>query len=93
MSKAQIVVDTYDETRAKNESPLACYHAAWGATKYQGGIEIWNSNNGPISVISSAPNQIFKFPNQIFEFDDGSSVSVTYGGAHILTEVDSDDKS
>lgn len=39
MSKAQIVVDTYDETRAKNESPLACYHAAWGATKYQGALK------------------------------------------------------
>lgn len=86
MSKAQIVVGTYDETQAENASPKTCYHAAWSAAKYQGGIEIWNSNNGPISVISSTPNQIFKF-------DDGLYVNVTYGGARILTEEDLDDES
>ena len=74
MSKAQIVVDTYDNTQKENASSEACYDAAWSAAKCQGGIEIWNSNNGRTSGISSAPNRIF-------EFDDGSSVSVTYGGA------------
>ena len=73
-TKAQIVVDTYNETQAQNASSQACYDAALRAAEYQGGIEIWNSNNGRTSGISSAPNRIF-------EFDDGSSVSVTYGGA------------
>ena len=86
MSKAQIVVDTYDENRAKNASSRACYDAALSAAQYHGGIEIWNSNNGPISVISSTPNQIFKF-------DDGLYVNVTYGDARISTEEDLDDKS
>lgn len=86
ISKAQIVVDTYDETWAENTSSETCYHAACSAAKYQGGIEIRNSNNGLTSGISFAPNRIF-------EFDDGSSVSVTYGGARILTKEDLDDES
>lgn len=85
-TKAQIVVDTYNETQAENASSQACYDAALKAAEYQGGIEIWNSNNGRTSGISSAPNRIF-------EFDDGSSVSVTYGGARILTEEDLNDES
>ena len=93
MSKAQIVVDTYDEMRANNASYKPCYHKAWRAAKYQGGIEICNSNNMLASCILSTPNQTFKLPNRIFKFDDGSYVIVTYTGAHILTEVDSDDKS
>ena len=93
MSKAQIVVDTYDENRAKNASSRACYDAALSAAQYHGGIEIWNSNNERISGISSAPNKIFKFPNRIFKFDDGSYVTLTYVGARILTEEDLDDES
>ncbi len=34
MSKAQIVVDTYDENRAKNASSRACYDAALSAAQY-----------------------------------------------------------
>ena len=85
MSKAQLVVDTYDETREKNASDKTCYYKAWRAAKYQGGTEIWNSN-GLTSGTSFAPNRIFKF-------DDNSYVEVTYGGACILTEEDLDDES
>lgn len=93
MSKAQIVVDTYDETQAENASSKTCYHAAWSAAKYQGGIEIYNTNDRLPSCILSTPNQTFKFPNQIFKFDDDSYVIVTYTGARILTKEDLDDKS
>ena len=86
MSNAQIVVDTYDETRAKNASSLACHRKARRAAKYQGGIEIWNSNKGLTTGISPTPNRIFKF-------DDGSYVNVTYGGACILTKEDLNDES
>ena len=86
MSNAQIVVDTYDETRAKNASSLACYRKARRAAKYQGGIEIGNSNKGLTTGISPTPNRIFKF-------DDGSYVNVTYGGACILTKEDLNDES
>ncbi len=78
--KAQIVVDTYDETQEKNASDKTCYYKAWRAAKYQGGTEIWNSN-GLICGISSTPNRMF-------EFDDGSYVNVTYTGAEILTKED-----
>ena len=88
MSKAQIVVDTYDENRAKNASYKTRYHEALSAAEYQGGIEAWNTNNRLPSCISSAPNQTFKFPNRIFKFDDDSYVNVTYGGANILTKED-----
>lgn len=83
--KAQIVVDTYDETQEKNASDKTCYYKAWRAAKYHGGTEIWNSN-GLICGISSTPNRMF-------EFDDGSYVNVTYTGAEILTKEDLDDKS
>ena len=79
--KAQIVVDTYDETQEKNASDKTCYDAAWSAAKCQGGIETWNSNKGLTSGTSFAPNRIFKF-------DDNSYVEVTYGGAYILTKED-----
>lgn len=88
MSKAQIVVDTYDENRAKNASYKTRYHEALSAAEYQGGIEICNSNNMPASCILFAPNLVFKFPNRIFKFDDDSYVNVTYGGAGILTKED-----
>ena len=74
MSKAQIVVDTYDEIYAENASSKACYDEAYAAVRYQGGVEIWNSNKGLTTGISPTPNRIFKF-------DDGSYVHVTYGGA------------
>lgn len=83
--KAQIVVDTYDETQEKNASDKTCYYKAWRAAKYHGGTEIQNSN-GLICGISSTPNRMF-------EFDDGSYVNVTYTGAEILTKEDLDDKS
>lgn len=79
--KAQIVVDTYDETQEKNASDKTCYYKAWSAAKCQGGIETWNSNKGLTSGTSFAPNRIFKF-------DDNSYVEVTYGGAYILTKED-----
>ena len=85
-TKAQIVVDTYDEIYAENASSNACYDEAYAAVRYQGGVEIWNSNNELTSGISFTPNRIFKF-------DDGSYVIVTCTGARILTEVDLDDKS
>ena len=81
MSKAQIVVDTYDEIYAENASSKACDDEAYAAVRYQGGVEIWNSNKGLTTGISPTPNRIFKF-------DDGSYVNVTYGGARILTEED-----
>ena len=81
MSKAQIAIDTYDNTQKENASSEACYDAAWSAAKCQGGIETWNSNKGLTSGTSFAPNRIFKF-------DDNSYVEVTYGGAYILTEED-----
>ena len=102
MSKAQIVVDTYDETRAKNASYKTRYHEALSAAEHHGGIEIYNTNDRLPSCILSTPNQTFKFPNRIFKFDDGSYVIVTYTGAdiltkegvaHILTKEDLDDKS
>lgn len=93
MSKAQIVVDTYDEMRANGGSCYTRYDKALSAAEYQGGTEIWNTNDRLPSCILSTPKQTFKFPNRIFKFDDGSYVIVTYTGAHILTEVDSDDKS
>ena|GEM_PF-1220681 len=92
-TKAQIVVDTYDEIYAENASSNACYDEAYAAVRYQGGIEICNSNNMLASCILSTPNQTFKLPNRIFKFDDGSYVIVTCTGARILTEVDLDDKS
>jgi len=58
------------------------------AVKYQGGIEIWNSNKGLTTGISPTPNQTFKLPNRIFKFDDGSYVIVTCTGARILTKED-----
>ncbi|MDO4874360.1 MAG: hypothetical protein Q4A35_04140 [Candidatus Gracilibacteria bacterium] len=93
MSKAQIVVDTYDEMRANGESYYTRYDKALSAAEYQGGIEICNSNNMPASCILFAPNLVFKFPNRIFKFDDDSYVNVTYGGAGILTKEDLDVKS
>ncbi|MBB1553949.1 hypothetical protein HG442_000885 [Candidatus Gracilibacteria bacterium] len=75
------IVDTYDEIYAKNASSNACYDEAYAAVRYQGGVEIWNSNNELTSGISSTPNRIFKF-------DDGSYVNVTCGGPRILTEED-----
>lgn len=93
MSNAQIVVDTYDETRAKNASSLACYRKARRAAKYHGGIEIYNTNDRLPSCILSTPKQTFKLPNRIFKFDDGSYVIVTCTGARILTEEDLDDES
>ena len=93
MSKAQIVVDTYDEMRANNESSYTRYAKALSAAEYHGGIEIWNSNNMLASCTSSARNLVFKFPNRIFKFDDDSYVNVTYSGARILTKEDLDDKS
>lgn len=86
MSKAQIVVDTYDEIYAENTSSKACYDEAYADVRYQGGVEIWDSNKGLTTGISPTPNRIFKF-------DDGSYVIVTCTGARILTEVDLDDKS
>lgn len=81
MSKAQRIVDTYDEMRAKGESYYTRYDKALSAAEYQGGIETWNSNKGLTSGTSFAPNRIFKF-------DDNSYVEVTYGGAYILTKED-----
>ena len=82
-TKAQIAVDTYNETQAQNASSQACYDAALRAAEYQDGTEIWNSNDELTYGISSTPNRIF-------EFDDGSSVNVTYGSARILTKEDSE---
>lgn len=88
MSKAQRIVDTYDEMRAKGKSYYTRYDKALSAAKYQGGIEIYNTNDRLPSCILSTPNQTFKLPNRIFKFDDGSYVIVTCTGARILTEVD-----
>lgn len=88
MSKAQRIVDTYDEMRAKGESYYTRYDKALSAAEYHGGTEIWNTNDRLPSCILSTPNQTFKFPNRIFKFDDGSYVIVTCTGARILKEVD-----
>ena len=88
ISKAQRVVDTYDEMRAKGKSYYTRYDKALSAAKYQGGIEIYNTNDRLPSCILSTPNQTFKLPNRIFKFDDGSYVIVTCTGARILTEED-----
>ena len=92
-TKAQIVVDTYDEMRANGESYYTRYDKALSAAEYQGGTEIYNTNDRLPSCILSNPNQTFNLPNRIFKFDDGSYVIVTCAGARILTELDSDDKS
>lgn len=93
MSKAQRIVDTYDEMRAKGKRYYTRYNKALSAAEYQGGIEIYNTNDRLPSCILSNPNQTFKLPNRIFKFDDGSYVIVTCTGARILTEVDLDDES
>ena len=80
-TKAQIVVDTYDEMRANDESYYTRYDKALSAAEYQGGTEIYNTNDRLPSCILSNPNQTFNLPNRIFKFDDGSYVHVTYGGA------------
>ena len=72
--------------RANGESYYTRYDKALSAAECQGGIEIWNSNDGLTYGISSTPNRIFKF-------DEGSSVNVTYGGAGIRTKEDLDVKS
>ena len=93
MSKAQRIVDTYDEMWAKGKRYYTRYNKALSAAEYQGGIEIYNTNDRLPSCILSNPNQTFKLPNRIFKFDDGSYVIVTCTGARILTEVDLDDES
>ena len=92
-TKAQRVVDTYDEMRANDESYYTRYDKALSAAEYQGGTEIYNTNDRLPSCILSNPNQTFNLPNRIFKFDDGSYVIVTCAGARILTEVDLDDES
>ena len=73
MNKAQEVEQVYDAAAWEdNCHSEGCYALAVDAAHNLGGVEIYNSNVG---------NRTYSFaPTRVFEFDDGTAVTVTYGG-------------
>ena len=76
ITKASAVEQAYDVAAALNCSSEGCYSLAIAAAYKEGGIEIYNNNDG---------NSSWSFaPTRTFEFDDASSVQVTYGGVFVI---------
>ena len=76
ITKASAVEQAYDVAAALNCSSEGCYSLAIAAAYKEGGIEIYNSNDGNSSK-SFAPTITFKF-------DDLSTAQITYGGVFVI---------
>ena len=76
ITKASAVEQAYDVAAALNCSSEGCYSLAIAAAHKEGGIEIYNSNDGNSSK-SFAPTITFKF-------DDLSTAQITYGGVFVI---------
>ena len=76
-TKAQDVEQAYDTAAwYDNIQSEGCYALAIAAAHELGGIEIYNSNDGNSSISFA--------PTRNFEFDDGTTVTVTYGGVFVV---------
>ena len=72
LTKAQAVEQVYDTAAWDNNTHSeGCYSLAIAAAHDLGGVETYNSNDGNRSKSFA--------PTRTFDFDDGTSVTVTYG--------------